>query len=136
MTGNPYENAAAVLIAESGCEVSRWRKTMSGTAYTKDENWRIEAPYPRGPISFGIFAHEVGHQMLHRIDRRYRWLEELEAWEFSLSQFDRFVLPGKAAAMRRAAGSLRYAAWKTSRRASDATMEKLELRYPAWVWKL
>lgn len=130
-----FEAAAARLLAESGCTVRRWRTGNTGAAWTRDADWGIEVPEPRGPISFGTFAHEVGHQMLHRGNgSTARWLEEIEAWEYALAQFDRFELPGRERAQADAAKCLRYAASKAERRCGPATAQLILDRMPAWVW--
>jgi hypothetical protein len=131
---NPYEEAAAVLLKESGCTVRKWRQNTTGKAYTRSADWGIEAPRPRGPISFATLAHEVGHQMFHRFNSTPRWLEELEAWEYALEQFDRFELAGKDKAQEDAAKCLLWAAEKANKRASPETAQKILDRYPAWVW--
>lgn len=132
----PYLSAAVALIAESGCTVRKWRRGTSGVAYTASEDWGIEVPEPRGPVSFATFAHEVGHQLLHRRNGdASRWLEECEAWEFALAQFDRFELPGKIKAQNDAATSLARAAAKAIRRSNrrDMLVAEIRARYPAWV---
>lgn len=131
---NPYEDAAAVLLKETGCTVREYRRNNTGKAFTKSADWGIIVPRPRGPISFGVFAHEVGHQMLHRFNSAPRWLEEVEAWEYALAQFDRFELDGKAKSQADAAGSLVWAAAKTEKRCSPETAQALLDRYPDWVW--
>lgn len=131
-----YRKAGDQLLVESGCTVRRWRTGNSGSAWTSDADWGIEVPEPRGPISFGTFAHEVGHQLLHRQNGSTpRWLEEIEAWEYALDQFDRFELPGKERSQRDAAGALVYAAHKANRRCSPETAQAILDRYPAWVWE-
>jgi hypothetical protein len=129
-----FEQAAARLLAESGCTVRRWRSGNSGAAWTEDADWGIEVPEPRGPVSFGTFAHEVGHQMLHRNGSAARWLEEIEAWEYALAQFDRFELPGRERTQADAAKCLRYAAAKAERRCAPSTAQRILDRMPAWVW--
>lgn len=136
MTDNPYEAAANVLLAESGCTVRKWRASSTGTAYTRSADWGIEAPEPRGPISFAVFAHEVGHQLKHRGNSAPRWLEELEAWEYALEQFERFGLDGREKVLRKAARCLAYAAHKTNRRCSPETACRILDRFPEWVWAL
>lgn len=130
---NPYEAAAQVLIRESGVTVRKWRKNATGTAYTSSKDWGIESPEPRGPISFAVFAHEVGHQMLHRHNSAPRWLEELEAWEYAIDQFSRFQLDAKGV-RQKMVRSLRYAAEKASKRCSPESAQALLDRYPKWVW--
>ena len=130
---NPYQDAADVLLRETGCTVRKWRQNTTGTAYTKSDDWGIESPRPRGPLSFAVFAHEVGHQLLHRHNSAPRWLEEIEAWEYALEQFDRFELDGKDDAQTRGAKSLRYAAHKASQRCSPATAYAILERMPLWV---
>ena len=133
---NPYEIAAETLLRETGCTVRTWRKRNTGRAHTSARDWGIDVPRPRGPISFATFAHEVGHQLLHRSNGSYpRWLEELEAWEYALAQFDRFNLVGRDKAQTDAAESLAYAANKAiRRRASAETAQRILDRYPDWVW--
>jgi len=122
-----------VLVRESGVTVRKTRKRSSGVAMTASDDWGIEAPAPRGAIGFGVFAHEVGHQVLHRGNSKPRWLEEIEAWEYALAQFERFELRGVEQARARAARSLRYAAGKAARRCSPATAQAIVDRLPAWV---
>lgn len=131
----PWAAAAERLIRDSGCCVLQWRKRNSGMALTDSDWWYIEVPPPRGPVSFGTFAHEVGHQLLHRTGRRPRWLEEVEAWEYALGQWPRFGLPGYATAQADAAASLAYAAAKAIKRSNApiALAAKIRVRYPAWV---
>jgi hypothetical protein len=103
-------------VRESGVTVVKTRKRSSGVAMIASDDWAIEAPAPRGAIGFAVFAHEVGHQMLHRGKSTPRWLEEIEAWEYALEQFARFELRGVEQARARAARSLRYAAGKAAKR--------------------
>ena len=128
-----FRQTADVLLRQSGCTVGRVRRNMTGLAYTGSDDWRIEAPDPRGPVSFGVFAHEIAHHMLHRGSSKPRWLEEIEAWEWALEQFDRFALPGRENAERHAVRSLEYAARKAERRAKPETAERMRARY-AWVF--
>lgn len=130
---NAYEEAANALLRETGCTVRKWRKNNTGTAYTKSADWGIEAPRPREPISFVVFAHEVGHQDMHRHNSAPRWLEEIEAWEYALAQFDRFELDGRDKAEAQGAASLRYAAHKASLRCSAKTANAILDRMPDWV---
>lgn len=134
----PFLSAAGVLLRESGCTVRKWNKKPVGRAYTREDDWGIEVPEPRGPISFGTFAHEIGHQLLHRFNSDPRWLEEVEAWEYALAQFERFDLPGVEECRRDAGLSLVYAAAKAERRSNDprALMAQIRERYPEWVWEL
>jgi hypothetical protein len=126
---NRYEEAARVLLAESGCNVRKWRTKNTGTAYTSSNDWGIETPRPRGQASFAVLAHEVGHQLLHRHNGKQRWLEEVEAWEYALGQFDRFGLPGSDRAEVTAERCLAYAVTKAlRRRASRATYEAMQKR--------
>jgi len=83
---NKYEIAGQSLLSEYNITIKTVRKSMSGVAYIEDRV--ISAPAPKSPISFAVFAHEVGHIANGNI--KPRWLEELRAWEFSLSQFKRF----------------------------------------------
>lgn len=115
---NVYEEVGKLLIRESGVTVTRWRTGNSGAADIDSADWEIEAPIPRGPISFGVFAHEVAHQMLHRSGSRPVWRAEVEAEEWALAQFDRFGLAGRADYEHRAAQHLAYAFYKAIRRSA------------------
>lgn len=130
---NPYEVAADTLLRETGCTVRKWRKNSTGTAYTKSDDWGIEVPHPRGPISFATFAHEVGHQVLHRFNSAPRWLEEIEAWEYALAQFDRLGLDGRDKAQADAAKSIVWACVKASKRCSPESAHRILMRCPGWV---
>ncbi len=131
---NLYEIAAAVLIKESGCTVRRYRKKNTGVAYTHDDDWGIEVPKPRGPISFGTFAHEVAHQLLHRRNPAPRWVEEVEAEQFALDSFDRFGLGGRDLYEQVAAKHLAYSFAKAVRR-SKRLVTVIPEKYPEW-WRL
>ncbi len=73
--------------------------------------------------------------MLHRRNSKPRWLEEVEAWEYALEQFDRFDLPSKDKAKSDAARSIVYAAAKADRRrCSPETAQAILDRLPEWVW--
>lgn len=130
----PFRSAAETLLKESGCTVRKWRTRNTGRAFTRAADWGIEVPEPRGPLSFGTFAHEIGHQMLHREGTRQRWLEELEAWEYALAQFERFNLPGFDKSQFDAAKCLVYAAAKANRRCSPEVAARILDRMPSWVW--
>lgn len=140
----PYLSAAATLLRESGCVVVKWRTAMTGVAYTRRPDWEIEVPEPRGPVSYGVLAHEVAHQELHRPDRRSRklrrWQEELEAWEWAHTTFERFDLPGIEKSRADARDHLRGAAGKAlrvvTRRGQPAYYDlarRIDAEYPAWV---
>lgn len=130
-----FEAAAQQLLKESGCTVRRYReRTLTGVAYTSDDDWGIEVPRPTTARRFATFAHEVGHQMLHRHNSKPRWLEEWEAWDYALKQFARFDLPGVEDALKDAAKCLRYAARKAERRAKPETAQAILDTFPRWVW--
>lgn len=133
---NVYELAFAQLLKESGCTVRRYREnTLTGVAFTNDDDWGIEVPRPTTARRFGTCAHEIGHQMLHRHNSKPRWLEEWEAWDYALKQFVRFDLPGAEAAMKDAAKCLRYAAKKANRRIKKPeTAQAILDTFPEWVW--
>jgi hypothetical protein len=123
--------AATDLLRESGCTIRRWRASNTGRAATRSELWEIEVPEPRGPISFGVFAHEVGHQLLHRHGSLPRWREEVEAEEYALAQFDRFGLKGRERYEEHAALHLGWAFVKAIRRSKTVAAQIVEA-YPEW----
>lgn len=131
----PFLSAANVLLAESGCTIRKWRTGLTGVAYTHDDDWGIETPEPRGPGSFAVLAHEVGHQLMHRFNSDPRWLEEIEAWEFAIAQFERFELPGLERVYPDAKRSIEYALSKAERRSTRPTelVPRMLARRPAWA---
>jgi hypothetical protein len=130
-----YEAAAIRLLNESGCTVRKYHDRLTGKAYTHATDWGIVVPHPTTARRFATFAHEIGHQMLHRAgNSKPRWLEEWEAWDYAFRQFDRFNLPGLEIARDNAAPSLRYAARKAERRCSPETAQEILDTYPDWVW--
>jgi hypothetical protein len=136
MSATNYDAAARVLLRETGCTVRKWRSGSTGVAYVTADDWGIEAPRPAGPISFGILCHEIGHQLLHRGNSLPRWLEEIEAWEYALRQFDRFGLNGYDRCRLHAAKALGYAIDKAARRhPTEKTALAMAERY-GWVFEL
>lgn len=132
----PYLSAAATLLRESGCTILRWRSNLTGYAAIEDDDWSIVTPRPSTASSFGVFAHEVGHHMLHRERRSSsRWLEEIEAWQFAVDQFTRFELPGYDELVKRANNGVRYALRKALRRSKAPGRLAVRMRaaLPPWV---
>lgn len=132
MTAEKWQREADALIADVGVTVRKYRSNMTGTAYVKSKDWGIECPEPRGPMSFAVLAHEVGHQRLHRSGSKPRWVEEVEAWEFAL---DAMETAGATDAqyqlvLRRAYKSVAYAFVKARRR--GVTAETIRERFPEW----
>lgn len=125
----PWRSAAQQLLDEAGCEVRKWRSNMTGCSY--GDTREIESPKPKTATSFAVFAHEIGHQELHRSNGSYpRWREEVEAWEFALAQFSRFGLKGRNKQRAVAVKCIGYAFTKAIRRGADpATIHRT---YPRW----
>lgn len=128
---NVYEEVGATLLRETGVTVVKWRAGNSGVADWRSADWEIEAPHPRGPVSFGVFAHEVAHQLLHRTGSKPRWRQEVEAEEWALAQFDRFGLPGRDQYERNAAKHLAWSFCKAIRRSPRLTAVIINA-YPEW----
>ena len=131
-----WQLAVDQLIKESGVTVRRWRNSNSGVAYCQSADWGIEIPVPKGPVTFCVGAHEIGHQLKHRKNGKTpRWVEEVEAWEYALAQLDRFELPDKAErAMKHVVGHLDYAFGKALRR--GVTLETINSRFPEWIERI
>jgi hypothetical protein len=115
--------------------VRRWRNNNSGVAFTGADDWGIEIPVPKGPVSFCIAAHEIGHQTRHRRNGKTpRWVEEVEAWEYALEMLERFELPGYKRALKAATRQIDYAFGKALRR--GVSMEAISSRFPEWVERI
>jgi len=130
---NAYQVAGKKLLRRHDVTVRKWRTGTTGVAY---EGGTIETPEPRGPVSFGTLAHEVGHVVLHWRSgrgRTPRWVEEVEAWEFALNAVEEYGLNGYERVEADAIRSLVYAFAKAIRRGVLAAT--IRDRFPTW-WKL
>jgi hypothetical protein len=127
---NRYEVAARALLAEHDVTVVGWRSSTTGHART-DGSRTIVAPLPRGPVSFQVLAHEVGHIVLHtKNGRTPRWVEEVEATEFALAQMERFGFAVSESLYAKAARHLAYSFAKAVRRGADP--DAIAARFPIW----
>lgn len=128
----PWRSATAALLDEHGLSVRKWRSSTTGCAYR--DYPLIEGPEPRGRVSFAVLAHEVGHKALHGRGSKPRWLEEVEAWEFALAQFQRFRLgdPG-VGVRRRAERGIAHSFEMALRRGADPA--RIAATEPAW-WEV
>lgn len=130
-----YQQAVDQLILESGVTVRRWRSTNSGVAYTGAKDWGVEIPVPKGPITFCIAAHEIGHQINHRNNGKTpRWVEETEAWEYALAMLERFELPGRERVIVAITKRLHYSFGKAVRR--GVSISVIIERYPDWTERI
>jgi hypothetical protein len=127
----PWASAAQALLDETGCAIVKWRSNLTGTSYIHKPE--IEVPRPKTAKSFAVFAHEIGHQRLHRANGNYpHWREEVEAWEFALAQFSRFGLKGGRKIRPWVRQSVHYAFHKATRRGVE--YETIRKAYPQWDW--
>lgn len=120
----PWLSAASQLLRESGCEISKYRNNLTGLALTSavGGHWWIETPRPSTAKRYAVLAHEVGHWTLHYQKGGRRWLEEVQAWDYALSTFDRFNLPDKEQVLEYAQRCVGYSIRKAVRRgATDFT---------------
>lgn len=130
-----WQQAVDQLIKESGVTVRRWRNSNSGVAYTGADDWGIEIPVPKGPVTFCTAAHEIGHQLKHRKNGHTpRWVEEVEAWEYALEMLERFELSGYDRALKAVVREIDYAFGKALRR--GVTIDVIDQRFPEWVERI
>lgn len=116
-----YEDLTRAMLERHGVRVRRWRRAMTGVAWTVQYadgsvGRFIEAPRPRGPVSTAIFLHEIGHHAIGFGTYRLRCLEEYHAWAFAISQMERLGVAITARVCRHAHLSLWYAVQKARRR--------------------
>jgi len=133
-----YDAVVEQMKARHEIRIHRWRKNMSGKAWTlhyRDGRVTrlIEAPYPKGPMSAAIFLHEVGHHALGIGFCSPRCLEEYHAWRWSLETMQAFDLNITDAVIARRDRSLRYAVAKAVRRGMRRVPEELAGYLPAGV---
>lgn len=119
--GAQYGAMVEELTKKYGIRVRKWRKSMSGVAWTMRSRdgaisrW-IESPRPTGPVSCAIFLHEVGHHAIGLGVHKPRCLEEHLAWEWSLKEMERRGLTISEGVRRRVERSMKYAVSKAKRR--------------------
>jgi hypothetical protein len=132
--GHVYAPPALDLLVESGCTVRSWSSRPRGTAWTESKDWEIRVPRPTNAVRFSIFAHEVGHQLLHRADSNRKglpktpagsWEAEIEAHEYEIEAFARFSLPGLDEIAETQGEYLAYAISKSLRSLKGEAYEKL-----------
>ena len=119
---NKYELAGNELLKQYNISIKTVRQSMSGVAYIEDRV--ISAPAPKRPLSFAIFAHEVGHIANGRLSPR--WRSELQAWEFSLGCFRRFNLAISKEVKQRMRYSMAFALAKALNRKMKRVPEELK----------
>jgi hypothetical protein len=123
MTERAAEFTAIVEAMKSryGVRVKRWRKPMSGCAWSvrhsdgRCVNW-IEAPYPKSPISLSIFLHEVGHHAIGFSRYKKRCEEEYHVWVWAIDQMRQMGIEPDEKVARRFQLSMQYAVGKAMRR--------------------
>lgn len=116
-----YPAVEQMCKARFKVRVVKWRASQSGCAWQvmyRDGTTAnlIASPRPRGPISAGIFLHEIGHHAIGFKVFRPRCLEEYVAWQWSLDAMRRFNLNITPKLHHRVDLSLRYAIAKAQRR--------------------
>lgn len=116
-----YEQVVRTMLSRYDIRVRRWRKSMSGVAWTLEyRDGRVvrllESPKPRSPLSMSIFLHEVGHHALGIGAFKPRCLEEYHAWMFALRTMEQEGLAIDDRVRTRVDRSLRYAVAKAKRR--------------------
>lgn len=134
---NRYD-ALVVQMKQDHClRINKWRRSMSGCAWVVEYadgrvSRLIESPYPRGPMSAAIFLHEVGHHAIGLHVYKPRCLEELKAWEWSLSAMRQHGLNVTPAVRKRMHDSLHYAISKARRRGLKRLPEELVPYLQPW----
>jgi hypothetical protein len=109
------------LTEKYDVKVKRWRKSMSGVAWTLRKRdgsvsrW-IESPMPTGPVSCAVFLHEIGHHAIGLGVHTPRCLEEYLAWQWALRTMEERKLTISDGVKRRVERSMRYAVSKAVRR--------------------
>ena len=123
MTDRPAQFSSIVekMTARYAVRVKRWRKQMSGCAWSvrhangRRTNW-IEAPHPRTPISLAIFLHEVGHHAIGFKKYKKRCEEEYHVWVWAIEQMQKMGVKPDKKVERRFELSMQYAVGKAMRR--------------------
>lgn len=116
-----YDAMMRDLLSTHGVRVRKWRKGMSGVAWSvRYRDGRvvrlIEAPKPVGPMSAAVFCHEIGHHAIGFDVYKPRCLEEYHAWAWALAEMERRGLNVTDKVRERMRKSLEYAVAKSLRR--------------------
>jgi hypothetical protein len=119
------------MLERHGVRVRRWRRALSGVAWTVEyADGRvarlIEAPLPKTPLSAAIFLHEIGHHAIGIGAYRPRCLEEFHAWRFALEAMNEHGIEVTARVRLRVHASLHYAVAKARRRGLRQLPEELQ----------
>jgi hypothetical protein len=127
----PWVSAAETLLDRHDIALEKHRKSMSGVALHVGG---IEAPEPRGAKSYAIFAHEVGHKVLHSDNGAYpRWREEIEAWDFALASFSEFDLSGQRKIRPWVAKKIARSVHKARVKDRGKLIKEFRRDYPGWA---
>ena len=116
-----YDALVTEMKQAYGVRVRKWRTSSTGCAWVvryadSTESKLIEAPYPKGPVSCGIFLHEIGHHAIGFNTHRLRCLEEYDAWRWALETMRARGFNVTRALENRMTESVRYAIQKARRR--------------------
>lgn len=125
-----YERMTRELLEAHGVRVRKWRKGMSGVAWTVTYRGGkvvrlIEAPLPTGPMSAAVFCHEIGHHAIGFNVYKPRCLEEYHAWAWALREMERRGLNVTDKVRERMTRSLEYAVAKSLRRGAKSLPEEM-----------
>src|SRR4051794_4403086 len=118
-----------------GVRVKRWRSSMSGCAWcvTYDDGqvirW-IESPYPKSPLSFSIFMHEVGHHVIGFDKYKKRCEEEYHVWQWAVREMRALGVEPDEKVLQRVELSMQYAVDKALRRGIKQLPQGLEQYLP------
>jgi len=122
MRASALEALARSILAAHPVRVVRWRRNLSGVAWHVTRNGkvetRIEAPRPRTPLSFAIFAHEIGHHLQRAEQASWpsRMEQEDDAWQRAFALMRAHGVPVTERVERRYVEAMRYALAKALRR--------------------
>jgi hypothetical protein len=125
-----FEAIVDVMKARYDVRVKRWRRQMSGCAWSvfltdgRRINW-IESPQPRTPISLAIFLHEIGHHAIGFNRYKRRCEEEYHAWVWAIREMNKLGVEPDDKVRRRFELSMQYAVGKAMRRGLKQLPEPL-----------
>ncbi len=119
------------MTARYSVKVKRWRRNMSGCAWSvyhangRQVNY-IESPYPKTPISLAIFLHEVGHHAIGFDVYKRRCEEEYHVWVWAIDKMRELGIEPDERVHKRFDLSMRYAVSKAMRRGMKQLPESLQ----------
>lgn len=109
-----YSDLINNLMKENNIKLKGYKTNLTGVAYPDERS--IIIPKPTTKLRLSICLHEVGHIVLNHNNKKKRYIEEKEAWDFALNYMKKEKIPITKKVRIRRKESINYAIGKAMRR--------------------